>query len=138
MPAGIRQLPQRAGQPALGRVVHRGHLTGRQGNTRVAGDADARLVQEIGRFFNLFSGKHVRQPFGELPRQDGGSFDGHALGQQQVIAGGSPARRDQLFPLHLADQGAGQDRAVNAIGYFGMPADDSDAQLVRRLLEAGH
>ena len=82
------QFPQASGDPAFGRIVHGGDLSGLNGDLGIAHDADAGRVEEVGAGVQKGGRTAVIEQLGAFfAGDDGGGFNAQALGQQQGVAG---------------------------------------------------
>ncbi len=103
-----------------------------------AHDTNARLNQKT-------SGPHQKiginpspQPFGLFSCQNGSAFDGHTLCQKDQIADGEASFPHKATRGDLSEHLANQNRAVEALGDFRVPAADRDTQFLARGPHIGH
>lgn len=110
-------------EPAFRRIVHRVHdladIGSRKSRTH---DTDARLNQEMGGPRQKISINPSPQPFGLLSCEDRGALDGHTACQQDQIADGDASLPHEASPADLAEHVTDQNRAVEALGDFRVPA----------------
>ena len=130
--AGRRgQLPQRGGDAALGRVVHRVHLGQLAGDLRLGQHAEPGAAQER---LGLADGRP-----GGTPRASSSVSRSRAMmaapssGTPLVITTASPTRAPAVVTRrsfgHLAEHRAGHDRTVETGGDLGVAADQRHLEL---------
>src|SRR6516225_417829 len=133
------QLEEACSEPTFGRIMHRvhglAHIGSGQSRTH---DTDTRRNEETSAPLQNICINPSPEPLGLLSCQDRSALDGHALCQQDLIAYGNTglphkASRDD-FGYHLPDQ----NRTIQSLGDFGMPAPERDIQFFTRSPDIGH
>src|ERR1035437_8874403 len=101
-------------------------------------DTDAGLNQETSGPRQKIGINPSPQPFGLLSCEDRGALDGHTACQQDQIADGDASLPHKASRSDLAEHLTDQNRAVEALGDFRVPAADRDAQFLARGPHIGH
>src|SRR5437867_3212642 len=134
----LRQLPAGRRQPAFGRVVHGVYARRPACELRLREHADAGSPQELARAADHVGADAAARRLGAvLARQDGGTLERHALGEQERIALSSAGRRHEPVLVHLAQHAPHHDGPRQPRRHLGMAADERHLQLDAGLAQLG-